>query len=191
MTQNIETETSRNRNLLLTNEQEPRNLGLVDSKQVTSPRTIVYRRREKYELSSERDLASRLMEDSNRGDKAKKVGSHSYGPDARPLAMSKIKDDLLEHLNLDVETYALMAKETDIVYQWLVAEKQHLKKNCKGKRPYDWCDIVEQSKDEAMELIAQNATDQTAYYWGLARPTLDCPNWISRWFLYHRFRYRD
>ncbi|TGO88059.1 hypothetical protein BPOR_0186g00010 [Botrytis porri] len=190
MAQNIETEASRNRNLLLTNEQEPRNLGLMDSKQITSPRTIMDRRGEKYKLSSEQDLVSRLMEDSNGGDKTKKMGSHPYGPDLRPLAMSKTKDDLLKHLNLDFETYALMAvrfifflydlittllKETDIVYQWLVAEKQHLKKNCKGKPPYDWCDILEQSKDHAIELIAQNATDQTAYYWSLARPTLDCP----------------
>ncbi|TGO45329.1 hypothetical protein BOTNAR_0678g00020 [Botryotinia narcissicola] len=128
MIQNIETETSRNRNLLLTNKKEPRNLGLVDSKQVTSPRTIVYRKREKYELSSEQDLASRLMKDSNRGNKDKKVGSHSYGPNTRPLVISKIKDNLLEHLNLDIETYTLIA---------FVAEKQHLKQNCKGKRPYD------------------------------------------------------
>lgn len=42
-----------------------------------------------------------------------------------------------------------------------------------------------------MELIVQNGTDQTAYYWSLARPTPDCPNWIARWFLYHKFRYRD
>ncbi|KAF7910024.1 uncharacterized protein EAF01_003742 [Botrytis porri] len=156
MAQNIETEASRNRNLLLTNEQEPRNLGLMDSKQITSPRTIMDRRGEKYKLSSEQDLVSRLMEDSNGGDKTKKMGSHPYGPDLRPLAMSKTKDDLLKHLNLDFETYALMA-------------------NCKGKPPYDWCDILEQSKDHAIELIAQNATDQTAYYWSLARPTLDCP----------------
>lgn len=42
-----------------------------------------------------------------------------------------------------------------------------------------------------MKLIVQNGTDQTAYYWSLARATPDCPNWIARWFLYHKFRYRD
>ncbi|TGO65525.1 hypothetical protein BCON_0002g01100 [Botryotinia convoluta] len=112
-------------------------------------------------------------------------------PDLGPLAMSQTKDDLVKHLNISAETYTLMAKETDTVYRWLISEKCHLKKNCKGKPPYDWSDIVERSKDEAMKLIVQNGTDQTAYYWNLAKPTLDCPNWIARWFLYHKFRYRD
>ncbi|KAF7863990.1 hypothetical protein EAF04_006955 [Stromatinia cepivora] len=112
-------------------------------------------------------------------------------PDLGPLAMSQTKDDLVKHLNINAETYTLMAKETDTVYRWLISEKSHLKNNCKGKPPYDWSDIVERSKDEAMRLIVQNGTDQTAYYWSLARPTSDCPNWIARWFLYHKFRYRD
>ncbi|TGO67464.1 hypothetical protein BOTNAR_0041g00010 [Botryotinia narcissicola] len=112
-------------------------------------------------------------------------------PDLGPLAMSQTKDDLVKHLNISAETYTLMAKETDVVYRWLISEKCHLKKNCKGKPPYDWSDIVEISKDEAMKLIVQNGTDQTAYYWNLAKPTVDCPNWIARWFLYHKFRYRD
>ncbi|KAF7960787.1 hypothetical protein EAE96_000460 [Botrytis aclada] len=112
-------------------------------------------------------------------------------PDLGPLAMSQTKDDLVKHLNISAETYTLMAKETDAVYRWLISEKCHLKKNCKGRPPYDWSDIVENSKDEAMKLIVQNGTDQTAYYWNLAKPTLDCPNWIARWFLYHKFRYRD
>ncbi|KAB8304243.1 hypothetical protein EYC80_003660 [Monilinia laxa] len=111
--------------------------------------------------------------------------------DLGPLAMSQTKDDLVKHLNISAETYTLMAKETDTVYRWLISERCHLKNNCKGKPPYDWSDIVEKSKDEAMELIVQNGTDQTAYYWSLARPTPDCPNWIARWFLYHKFRYRD
>jgi hypothetical protein len=42
-----------------------------------------------------------------------------------------------------------------------------------------------------MCAIAQNGSDQTSYYWNLATPTNDCPNWIARWFLYHKFRYRD
>ncbi|KAF7938893.1 uncharacterized protein EAE98_001230 [Botrytis deweyae] len=112
-------------------------------------------------------------------------------PDLGPLAMSQTKDDLVKHLNISAETYTLMAKETDVVYRWLISEKCHLKGNCKGKPPYDWSDIVERSKDEAMKLIVQNGTDQTAYYWNLAKPTPDCPNWIARWFLYHKFRYRD
>ncbi|KAK6613356.1 hypothetical protein H4I95_01700 [Botrytis cinerea] len=111
--------------------------------------------------------------------------------DLGPLAMSQTKDDLVKHLNISAETYSLMAKETDTVYRWLISEKCHLKQNCKGQPPYDWSDIVERSKDEAMKLIVQNGTDQTAYYWNLARPTVDCPNWIARWFLYHKFRYRD
>ncbi|KAI9648257.1 hypothetical protein NHQ30_002889 [Ciborinia camelliae] len=112
-------------------------------------------------------------------------------PNLGPLAMSQTKDDLVKHLNISAETYTMMAKETDTVYRWLISEKCHLKKNCKGKPPYDWSDIVERSKDEAMKLIVENGTDQTAYYWSLAKPTPDCPNWIARWFLYHKFRYRD
>jgi hypothetical protein len=69
--------------------------------------------------------------------------------------------------------------------------KYHLKENCKRKPPYDWSDIQEKSKDEAMMLIAQSGNNQTKYYWDLAAPTPDCPNWIARWFLYHKFRYRD
>jgi hypothetical protein len=50
---------------------------------------------------------------------------------------------------------------------------------------------VEKSKDEAMKTIAHSGTAHTSYYWNLASPTDDCPNWIARWFLYHKFRYRD
>lgn len=42
-----------------------------------------------------------------------------------------------------------------------------------------------------MELIARSGDAHTSYYWNLAVPTNDCPNWIARWFLYHKFRYRD
>ncbi|QSZ37566.1 hypothetical protein DSL72_008664 [Monilinia vaccinii-corymbosi] len=112
-------------------------------------------------------------------------------PELTPLAMSQTKDDLVKHLNISAETYNLMAKEADTVYRWLISETCHLKKNCKGNPPYDWSDIVEKSKDEAMNLIVQNGTPETAYYWNLAGPTQDCPNWIARWFLYHKFRYRD
>jgi len=108
-----------------------------------------------------------------------------------PLAMSQTKEDLLKHLNMGPETYAMMAKETDRVYKWLTSEKRHLKKNCKRKPPYDWSDIAEKSKDEAMEHLAQSGDAVTNYYWSLASSTNGCPNWIARWFLYHKFRYRD
>ncbi|KUJ15168.1 uncharacterized protein LY89DRAFT_105613 [Mollisia scopiformis] len=108
-----------------------------------------------------------------------------------PLAMSSTKDELLNHLNLPPDTYALMAKETDRVYIWLTSEKSHLKSNCKRKPPYDWSDIQEKSKDEAMEAIGKGGDEYTDYYWRLAAPAVDCPNWIARWFLYHKFRYRD
>jgi hypothetical protein len=42
-----------------------------------------------------------------------------------------------------------------------------------------------------MERIAQSGDARTSYYWSLAEPTEDCPNWIAKWFLYHKFRYRD
>ncbi|PMD34927.1 hypothetical protein L207DRAFT_437196 [Hyaloscypha variabilis F] len=108
-----------------------------------------------------------------------------------PLSMSQTKDDLVKHLNMDAETYAQMAKETDVVYKWLTSEKHHLKENCKRKPPFDWSDIKEGSKDEAMRRIAQSGNPHTQWYWRLATETDDCPNWIARWFLYHKFRYRD
>jgi hypothetical protein len=84
-----------------------------------------------------------------------------------------------------------LQKETDVVYKWLTSEKSHLKENCKRKPPYDWSDILEKSKDEAMARIAQSGNPHTQWYWNLAVPTSDCKNWIARWFLYHKFRYRD
>lgn len=50
---------------------------------------------------------------------------------------------------------------------------------------------MELSKDNAMKAIARGGNSHTRYYWSLAVETNDCPNWIARWFLYHRFRYRD
>lgn len=84
-----------------------------------------------------------------------------------------------------------LQKETDVVYKWLTSEKYHLKENCKRKPPYDWSDVLEKSKDEAMRRIAQSGNLHTQWYWDLAVPTSDCENWIARWFLYHKFRYRD
>lgn len=42
-----------------------------------------------------------------------------------------------------------------------------------------------------MARIAESGDPHTSWYWKLATPTEDCPNWIARWFLYHKFRYRD
>jgi len=90
------------------------------------------------------------------------------------------------------QTYNMMAKEAEEYYKWLIQDQNHLKDNCKRKPPYDWSDINERSKDEAMEHIAKSGNPHTSYYWNLAGPTDDgCPNWIARWFLYHKFRYRD
>ncbi|TVY27206.1 hypothetical protein LHYA1_G004665 [Lachnellula hyalina] len=134
-----------------------------------------------------------------------------------PLAMSQTKDELLGHLNMGTKTYTMMAtsipveiinlnvnghnclltalpiqKEADKYYKWLTTDKHHLKENCKRIPPYDWSDINEKSKDEAMKLIAKSGDAQTSYYWNLAGSSPDeCPNWIARWFLYHKFRYRD
>ncbi|TVY15839.1 hypothetical protein LARI1_G005768 [Lachnellula arida] len=91
-----------------------------------------------------------------------------------PLAMSQTKDELLGYLDMGTETYTMMAE------------------NCRRKPPYDWSDINEKSKDEAMKLISKSGDAQTSYYWYLAGPSPDeCPNWIAKWFLYHKFRYRD
>jgi hypothetical protein len=80
---------------------------------------------------------------------------------------------------------------TDDVYQWLTSEKKHLKDNSRRKPPYDWSDIVEKAKDKAMQKIASSGDAHIRFYWDLAVPTPECPNWIARWFLYHKFRYRD
>lgn len=82
-------------------------------------------------------------------------------------------------------------KEADNVYRWLTQGGYHLKDNCSRRPPYDWSDIREKSKNEAYERIAQSGDAHTSYYWNLAAPTEDCSNWIARWFLYHKFRYRD
>ncbi|CAL3963430.1 unnamed protein product [Diplocarpon coronariae] len=108
--------------------------------------------------------------------------------DLGPLAMSQTKEDLLNHLSLPPQTYDLMSKETDRVYQWLISDKSHLKDNCKRSPPYDWSDIKEGSKDMAMNDIICNGDPYTQYYWEIGR--LD-GNWVAKWFLYHKFRYRD
>jgi hypothetical protein len=89
------------------------------------------------------------------------------------------------------DIYDKCSKEADRVYRYLTSGKRHLKKNCKRKPPYDWSDIVEKSKDEAMKEIASRGDADTACFWELAEPTDKCPNWIAQWFLYHKFRYRD
>lgn len=87
----------------------------------------------------------------------------------------------------------MVQKETDRVYKWLTADDRHLKENCKLKPPYDWSDITEKAKYEAMALLARSGDSQTSNFWDLAASstTDTCPNWIARWFLYHKFRYRD
>ncbi|KAK0120369.1 hypothetical protein ONS95_011772 [Cadophora gregata] len=107
------------------------------------------------------------------------------------MAMSQTKEDLLKRLDLRPETYALMAKETDVVYDWLVSDKSHMKPNGKKKAPYDWSDIQERAKDDAIEMIAQRGDQYTAYYWNLGESWGNSPNWVAKWFLYHKFRYRD
>lgn len=90
------------------------------------------------------------------------------------------------------DIYRQLQKEADEVYRRLTSERSHLKSNSLNKHPpYDYSDIVEKSKDEAMRQIARGGDEHTSYYWSLATETDDCPNWIARWFLYHKFRYRD
>ncbi|CZS96188.1 hypothetical protein WAI453_009797 [Rhynchosporium graminicola] len=107
------------------------------------------------------------------------------------IAMSQTKEDLLKHLNLPPATYALMAKETDVVYHWLISHKSHLKENGKRKAPFDWSDIQERAKDDAMAIIARGGNQYTEYYWNLGAGSGNNPNWVAKWFLYHKFRYRD
>lgn len=70
-------------------------------------------------------------------------------------------------------------------------DRRNIKKNCTRKAPYDWSDILEKAKDDTMRKIAEGSSEHTSYYWNLSEPTDDCPNWIAKWFLYHKFRYRD
>ncbi|RDW92225.1 hypothetical protein BP5796_01619 [Coleophoma crateriformis] len=108
-----------------------------------------------------------------------------------PLTMSQTKKELLTHLNMDPKTYVLMASEAGHVYKWLTSDVQHIKKYCKRNSPYSWNDMSEKSKDDAIERISGGGDLLTSYYWKLATPTEDCSNWIARWFLYQKFRFRD
>ncbi|KAH8591580.1 hypothetical protein B0O99DRAFT_266889 [Bisporella sp. PMI_857] len=108
-----------------------------------------------------------------------------------PLAMSETKATFQAHLTISDDIYQKMAKEVEPMYTWLITNKSHLKENGKRHPPYDWSDFAERPKDEAMYYISQSSNPETAYYWNLAVPTENCPNWIARWFLYHKFRYRD
>jgi hypothetical protein len=87
----------------------------------------------------------------------------------------------------------LAQKEADKVYKWLTLDEKHLKKNLKRKPPYEWSDVTEKSKSDAMIILARSDDARTAPYWQLANESSSdgCPNWIARWFLYHKFRYRD
>ncbi|RDW56898.1 hypothetical protein BP5796_12965 [Coleophoma crateriformis] len=107
-----------------------------------------------------------------------------------PLAMSQSKKELLRHVNMSLDTYTLMANEASCVYKWLISDIQHLKKHSK-RQPPEWSDILEESKEEATIRLSNGGDRHTSYYWMLAIPTEDCLNWIARWFLYHKFRYRD
>lgn len=86
-------------------------------------------------------------------------------------------------------TAKLLQKETERVYIWLTGDKSHLKKNCKRKAPFDWSDIEEKWKEDAMQALASRGDQYTAYYWALGGPPES--NWVAKWFLYHKFRYRD
>jgi len=108
-----------------------------------------------------------------------------------PLTITQTKAELLRYLNLSPSVYTLMAKETARVYSWLISEKSHLKDHCTRVPPYDWNDFKEQWKDEAVNRIARGGDQYTNYYWSLASQQDNCPNWIARWFLYHKFRYND
>jgi len=79
----------------------------------------------------------------------------------------------------------------DRIYNWLTSDPYHLKDNSSREPPYDWSDISERSKDLAIGHIVGDATYETSEYWALAEPTTECSNWIAKWFLYHKFRYRD
>jgi hypothetical protein len=41
-----------------------------------------------------------------------------------------------------------------------------------------------------MELLTSSGDARTAAFWRLGNSS-DSPNWIAKWFLYHKFRYRD
>ncbi|KAF8847678.1 hypothetical protein BDZ45DRAFT_315030 [Acephala macrosclerotiorum] len=112
-------------------------------------------------------------------------------PSLKALPMSSSKSELLKHLNLPLETYALMAKEAKGAYFQLTSNKDNFKTNSKQEPPYDWGDIQERPKDDAVTAIVNGGDKYTSYYWGLAVPSDDCPNWIAKWFLYHEFRYKD
>ncbi|KAG9247604.1 hypothetical protein BJ878DRAFT_397373, partial [Calycina marina] len=107
------------------------------------------------------------------------------------LPMSETKAKFMRHLHLTPEIYAKMGREVDDIYNWLISDPAHLKTNGRRNPPYDWSDISERAKDDAISWILSRATTETQSYWALAQPSDSCENWIARWFLYHKFRYRD
>lgn len=84
-------------------------------------------------------------------------------------------------------------KEADTVYKELTMSRQFLKQNCTRSPPYDWSDIESYPKDQAMARLASGGSEETRIYWLMGEDYRDpyAPNWVARWFLYHKFRYRD
>lgn len=88
--------------------------------------------------------------------------------------------------------FNILQKEADKVYVWLTSDRKNLKWNCeKDAPPYDWSDMQEMNKDNAIARLATSGTVETERYWKLAGSGPDSDNWIARWFIYHLFRHRD
>jgi len=85
---------------------------------------------------------------------------------------------------------SLLQIESEKSYIFLTTDLRNLKQNYIGPPPYAWSDFTEKSKDQAIQSITMSNDSRTSRYWSLAHSTDKCPNWIARWFLYHKFRYR-
>jgi len=110
------------------------------------------------------------------------------------LTRSETKGKLLKHLQMDEETYALLAKEADVIYKQLVGNPKNLKPSrANVKPPYDWNDICERSRHEAVHKLAEGTNRVTAYWWQVGSRKLrenDLP-WLPVFILYKTFRHRD
>lgn len=138
------------------------------------------------------------------------------------LTRSETKGKLLKHLQMDEETYALLAvsacrfpicalwpmrfgsgigahvrltdlekKEADVIYKQLVGNPKNLKPSrANVKPPYDWNDICERSRHEAVHKLAEGTNSFTAYWWQVGSRKLrenDLP-WLPVFILYKVIR---
>jgi len=111
----------------------------------------------------------------------------------RALPRSESKAKLLKHLNMPEKIYILLTREADVVYKELVGDKRNLKPRQRNfDPPYDWNDLSERSREDAVNKLAAGGDSITRDFWQKGSVTLKYGlPWLPTWFLYKLFRHRD